>query len=134
MRYRRELGLVRMSIWGAFGIILASNAFREGYPLWTVCLIAVLVALSFYVPYLFWYWEIYPDRLIHRRYFQQIIFPFSEITYVGPMTGNSASHKSVRNWILVQNTDGRSMIVQSAVPEAFLSQMRKYLPEITLNH
>ena len=132
MRYRRELGVVRVATWIFWPLIVSAGLIREGHPLWIGGLAGVLGFLAFYLPHLFWYWEILPDRLIHRRYFQRVVFRFQEITYVGPMTGKAAGANAVRDWILIQ-TAGQRMVAQPADPEAFLVHIRKYLPQITLN-
>jgi hypothetical protein len=79
-----------------------------------------------------WYWEIGDDRLTHRRYFSITVFPFSEITYIGPMTGEAGTYKFFEKTILVRNSDGKRMLVNIDDPSAFLNEMRKHLPQITL--
>ena len=133
MIYRRKLGNTRATIWVAMSAILAADLLRQGRPIWMVALGAAAVILAFYIPHLFWNWKILPDRLVQSRYFQRTVFPFSEITYIGPMTGRAARRNAVQNWILIRNTANERMIAMPANPEAFLAELRTYLPQITLH-
>jgi len=92
----------------------------------------ILTALTVRALHSAWYWEIGGDRLIHRRYFSLIVFPFSEITYIGPMTGEAGTYKFFDKTILVRNAGGKRMLVTVGDPDAFLNEMRKHLPQITL--
>jgi len=80
-----------------------------------------------------WYWEVGDTALIHRRLFRRITFPFSEITYVGPMTGDGSGYTFFENTILVRTGDGKRMFIDTAKPGALLADMRKRAPRITLN-
>jgi hypothetical protein len=132
MRFRRKLGWIRLATWIAFGLFLAFEQVKRGRPLWIDFAAFVICILLFLPSHLFWYWEIRPDRLIHQRYLARRIFPFSEIVYIGPMTGKASDHETTRNWILVRSEGGQRMIVDTNNHEGFLSEMRKYLPSITL--
>jgi hypothetical protein len=92
----------------------------------------VLMALILLALHSCWYWEISSDRLIHRRYFSLIVFSFSEIIYIGPMTGEAGTYKFFEKTILVRNAGGKRMLVTIDDPDAFLTEMRKHLPQITL--
>jgi hypothetical protein len=133
MRYRRELGVTRVGGWLALGAFLSAGLFRKGHPLWVALFCGFAATLLFYIPHFFWYWDILPDRVVHRRYFRRSVFPFSEITYVGPLTGWAAGNNAVRNWILIRNAAGERIVATPADPEAFLANIRKHLPLITLN-
>jgi hypothetical protein len=115
------------------GVFLAGLNFRQ-----TKSLVASLIFLPFYVamsvaafrlPNSWFYWEICDDCVIQRRYFGRTVFPFSDITYVGPFSGQL----SRLNMILIRNTAGKRMIVNTDDPQAFLAEMREHLPRITLN-
>jgi hypothetical protein len=107
---------------------------QKGDPLWLAWVVGIAgVVFGFYIPYKLWYWETCPDRLIHQRYFRRVVWPFTEITYVGPMTGLIGTYSAVRDWLEVRNVSGKMIIVQPGDCEEFLSEMRKYLPRITLN-
>jgi hypothetical protein len=92
-----------------------------------------LIMLVGCIPHLFWYWEIRDDRVVQRRLFLRTALPFSEITYVGPVTGQASRHKYFERHILIRNVAGKRMFVNTGDPEAFLTEMRKHLPRITLN-
>ena len=106
--------------------------YRKGYPLWAVLLSSAVVFLLFYLPHRFWYWDLLPDKLVHRRYFRRTVFPLAEIVYIGPMTGPASGNGHVKNWILIRNAAEERMIATPADPDAFLEAARQYLPAITL--
>jgi hypothetical protein len=80
---------------------------------------------------LLWFWEIRPDRLLHRRYWNTVVFPFTEIAYVGPGTGPLARNPRLSHWIEVRTHGGTRMIVDTADQPAFLAAMQTRLPEAT---
>jgi hypothetical protein len=92
----------------------------------------VLMALILLALHSCWYWEMSNDRLIHRRYFSLTVFSFSEIIYIGPMTGEAGIYKFFEKTILVRNAGGKRMLVTIGDPDALLTEMRKHLPRITL--
>jgi hypothetical protein len=121
-------------VWFGFGLAGFLGIVQKGGPLWVAWLVGIgTFVLGFYIPYKCWYWEICPDRLIHRRYFRRVVWPFTEIAYVGPMTGLIGTYSAARDWLEVRNVSGKMIIVQPADCEEFLLEMRKYLPRITLN-
>ena len=131
--YRGKLTNPRVAEWVIIGLAGAIGELQAGHPLWVAELLAIGIFLLFFVIYRSWYWEICPDRLIHRRYFRKVVWPFTEISYVGPMTGVIGTYPAVRDWLEVRNVSGKMIIVQPANCEQFLLEMRKYLPRITLN-
>jgi hypothetical protein len=133
MRFRRKLGVVRVLSWVVIGAFLGASFVRQGYSYLAAGLAATLYVLVSLPSWLFWYWDVLPDRLIHRRYFGQKVLLFSEITYCGPVTGNAAGLGQTRHWIEIRTADGRRMIAQPADAHAFLAAMRRYLPAVTLN-
>ena len=86
-----------------------------------------LVKLSFRAVY----WEIQFDRVIQRLYFRRTVFLFSEIDYVGPMTGAASLFDHFGKHILIQNVSGETIFVRTPKYEAFLKEMNKHLPLIT---
>ena len=133
MRFYRKLGAVRLVARFAVGALLGGSFLRQGYSFWAAVLAGILFVLAWLPSWLFWYWEIGPDCVTQRRYFGRTIFPFSTITYAGPVTGNLAGRRQTRNWIEIRTDDGRWMIVDAADPDGFLARMREYLPTVTLN-
>jgi hypothetical protein len=131
--YRGKLTNPRVAEWAIIGLAGAIGELQAGHPLWVAELLGIGILLLFFVIYRSWYWEICPDCLIHRRYFRRVVWPFTEITYVGPMTGLIGTYSAVRGWLEVRNVSGKMIIVQPANCEEFLGEMRKYLPRITLN-
>jgi hypothetical protein len=134
MRYYRKLPV---SILPTAILVIFFRHFLEYHSLPSALLNGllggVLMALILRVLHSSWYWEIGDDRLIHRRYFSLTVFPFSEITYIGPMIGEASTHKFFDKTILVRNAVGKRMFVTTVDPETFLDQMRKHLPQITLH-
>jgi hypothetical protein len=133
MRFYRKLGWIRVATWVGFGLVLSLGQLKQGRPLWLDLLAFFVCVLLFLSSYLFWYWEIQPERLIHRRYLTRVVFPYTEITYIGPVTGRATEHATAKTWILVRTESGQKMIVDAADPPGFLDAIRKYLPRITLN-
>jgi hypothetical protein len=133
MRYRRKIGAAGVIVWFAYAAITALAFYRSRHSVLSGAVAAIVVLLLFYVPHLYWYWEILPDRLVHRSYFQRTVWPFQEITYIGPLSGKLAASKAAKNWIEIRNASGQRMIAQPADTKAFLDEMRRHLPEITLN-
>jgi hypothetical protein len=131
--YSGQLTNFRVAAWMGFGLAAAIGELQAGHPLWAAELKGIAAFLLFYVIYRSWYWEICPDRLIHRRYFRRVIWPFTEISYVGPITGVIGSNPAVRDLLEVRNVSGKMIIVRPANCEEFLLEMRKYLPRITLS-
>lgn len=133
MRYYRKLPL---SILPAAIVVIFLKHFLESHSLPSALLNGllggILVALTLRALHSGWYWEIGDDRLIHRRYFSLTVFPFSEITYIGPMTGEAGTYTFFDKTILVRNAGGKRMLVTIGDPDAFLNEMRKHLPRITL--
>jgi hypothetical protein len=86
--YRGKLTNPRLASWFGFGLAGFLGIVQKGDPLWLAWLVGIAgVVFGFYIADKLWYWEICPDRLIHQRYFRRVVWPFTEITYVGPMTG-----------------------------------------------
>lgn len=133
MRFRRKLGPVRLITWLALGALLGSSFVRNGYSWWAGVLAAILFVLVSLPSWLFWYWDILPDRLIQRRYFGRTTFLFPDITYCGPVTGNLAGRLQTRDWIEIRTSSGKWMVAQPDDRAAFLNEMRKHLPKVTLN-
>jgi hypothetical protein len=134
MRYRRELGRNAIAVWLCSAVIIAALTFRRDQSFWKASASGAGMVPFYYLLYLSRSWEILPDRLIERRFFRAaVVFPFSEITYVGPMTGKAAEFKATAKWILIRNAAGQRIIVHLDDPEVFLAHMRKYLPLVTLN-
>lgn len=79
------------------------------------------------------HWEIRDDCVVERRYFHRIVFPFSEIAYVGPMTGAASQFDYFNMHILIRNASGEKIIVSTPQYKTFLQEMRKRLPLTTLN-
>ena len=132
--YRGKLTNTRVAVWFGFGLSGFLGIVWNGDPLWVAWLVGVVTfVLGFYVPYKLWYWEICPNRLVHRRYFRKVVWPFTEIIYVGPLTGLMGIFPAGRDWLEVRNVSGKMIIVQPANCEDFLSEMRKYLPRITID-
>ena len=108
--------------------------FRQGHSLWIT-----LATLSFFLA--IWgvvnasraFWEIREDCVVQRQWFRRTVFPFSQIAYVGPMTGQASQYEHFAKHILIRNAAGEKMIVITAQYEAFLKEMRKHLPLVTLN-
>jgi hypothetical protein len=134
MRFRSRLSQLRIFIWLGYGVILAAGLRAKGQPLWLCALVGLIgIALLFLPPYLFWYWDIRDSYFAQRRYFSRIVMPYSKIIYVGPMSTRMHAILGARSWIEVRSADGRIIIAQPADSKAFLNEMRKHLPEITLN-
>ena len=133
MRYYRK---PPVSILAAAMVVIFFRYFLEYHSLPSALLNGllggVLMALILLALHSCWYWEISNDRLIHRRYFSLIVFSFSEIIYIGPMTGEAGTYKFFEKTILVRNDGGKRMLVTIDDPDAFLTEMRKHLPQITL--
>lgn len=68
------------------------------------------------------YWEVLSDRVIERHYFRRTIFPFSEIEYVGPMTGAASLFDHFNKHVLIQNISGKKMFVMTPKYESFLKE------------
>lgn len=101
---------------------------------WLTCLKCGLVyAPVWYLFYFFRYWEIRTDYVIQRFFFRRIVFPFPNVTYVGPMKGEASNFKYFEKTILIETADGKRMYARPADPKAFLTNMRKHLPAITLH-
>lgn len=131
--YKGKLTNSRVAEWAILGLAVAIGELQSGDSLWGAELAAIGIFSMFFVFYRSWYWEICPDRLIHRRYFRKHVWPFTEISYVGPITGVIGTYSVVRDWLEVRNVSGEMIIVRPADCEAFLLEMRKYLPKITLS-
>lgn len=131
--YRGTLTNPRVAEWAVFGVAGSIVELQAGHSLWLAEMVGIGIFLLFFVIYRSWYWEICPDRLIHRRYFRRVVWPFREISYVGPITGLMGRYSAVRNWLEVRHVSGEMIIVHPANCEEFLLEMRKYLPKITLN-
>jgi hypothetical protein len=133
MRYHRK---PPVSILPAAIVVIFFRHFLEYHSLPSALLNGllggVLMALMLLALHSCWYWEIGNDRLIHRRYFSFTVFPFSEIIYVGPMTGEAGTYKFFEKTILVRNAGGKQILVTLGDPDAFLNEIRKHLPQITL--
>ena len=133
MRYYRK---PPVSILAAAMVVIFFRYFLEYHSLPSALLNGllggVLMALILLALHSRWYWEISNARLIHRRYFSLIVFSFSEIIYIGPMTGEAGTYKFFEKTILVRNAGGKRMLVTIDDPDAFLTEMRKHLPQITL--
>jgi len=80
-----------------------------------------------------WYWEVGETRLVHRRFLVRTTYPFSDITYVGPMTGEGSGYTFFEKTILVRTAEGQRMFIDTTDPDALLAEMRQRLPGITLN-
>jgi hypothetical protein len=91
------------------------------------------LALVAYAFHRCWYWEVSDTALIHRRLFRRITFPFSEITYIGPMTGDGSGYTFFENTILVRTLEGKRMFIDTTDPHALVADMRQHVPRITLN-
>jgi len=131
VRYRREFRIRQLAEVFAVGLIVSLL-----YPTrsWLTCLTCGLVyALVWYLFYFFRYWEIRTDYVIQRFFFRRIVFPFPSITYVGPMKGEASNFKYFEKTILIETADRKRMYVRPADPKAFLTNMRKHLPAITLH-
>src|SRR5215471_20246477 len=133
MRYYRK---PPVSILAAAIVVILFRYVLEHHSLPSVLLNGllggVLMALILLALHSCWYWEISNDRLLHWRYFSLSAFSFSEIIYIGPMTGEAGTYKFFEKTILVRNAGGRRMLVTIDDPDAFLTEMRKHLPQITL--
>src|SRR5215475_3062148 len=99
--YRGKLTNIRVAEWFGFGLAGFLCIVQKSDPLWVAELVGIGTFLLFLVIYRSWYWEICPDRLIHRRYFRRVVWPFTEIIYVGPMTGLIGTYPAVRDWLEV---------------------------------
>jgi hypothetical protein len=99
------------------------NAVASGIPL----------ALLVYVFHRRWYWEVGETRLVHRRLLRRTTFPFSDISYVGPMTGEASGYELFGKTILVRTVTGQRMFIDTTDADALLAEMRRHLPGITLN-
>jgi hypothetical protein len=133
MRFRSKLGQIRIFLWLGYGVIIAAGLHAKGRPPWICALAGVLAVAMFLPPYLFWYWDIRADYFAQRRYFSRIVMPYSEIVYVGPISGRMMGKASVTKLIEIRNAAGKRIIALPSNSEAFLTEMRKHLPEITLN-
>ena len=91
------------------------------------------LALVAYAFHRYWYWEVGDTTLIHRRFGRRIAFPFSDITYIGPMTGEGSGYTFFERTILVRTVEGKRMVIDTADPDALLAHLRQHLPRITLN-
>jgi hypothetical protein len=133
MRFRSKLGPIRIFSWLAFGVVIAAGSFSRGRSPWVCALEGLLTVSVFLPPYLFLYWDILPDHFAQRRFFERVVMPYSEIVYVGPIEAQIKGIAAARNWIEIRNAAGKRIIAQPSDPNAFLAEMRKHLPEITLN-
>ena len=144
MRRSGIMGLKRMRYYRKFPVSILTTAIAviflryllEHYSvpsaLFNGLLGGVFMALTLCALHSCWYWEIGDDRLTQRRYFRLTVFPFSEITYIGPMTGEAGTYKFFDKTVLVRNAGGQRMLVTIGDPDVFLNEMRKHLPHITL--
>jgi hypothetical protein len=115
--------LLRYLLQGRSLLTSVLHALISGIPL----------ALLVYVFHKGWYWEVGETRLLHRRFLRRTTFPFSDITYVGPMTGEGSGYKFFEKTILARTAEGRRMFIDTSDPDALLRDMRQHLPGITLN-
>lgn len=133
MRFHSKLSSLRIFSWLAFGVVIAAGSYSRGRSPWVCALEGLLTVAIFLPPYLFWYWDILPDSFAQRRFFVRIVMPYSEIVYVGPIEAQIKGIPAARNWIEIRNATGKRIIAQPSDPNAFLTEMRKHLPEITLS-
>jgi len=131
MRYRKEFHIRQLAEVLAVGLIV--SLFYPTRSLLTCLECGLVYALVWFAFYFYRYWEIRTDCLIQRFFFRRIVFPFSDITYVGPMKGDASNFEYFDKTILIETADGRRMYARPADPEAFLADMRKHLPAITLH-
>jgi hypothetical protein len=115
--------LLRYLLQGRSLLTSVLDALAGGIPL----------ALLVYVFHKGWYWEVGETRLVHRRLLRRTTFPFSDITYVGPMTGEGSEYEFFEKTILVRTAEGQRMFIDTTDPDALLAEMRQHLPGITLN-
>ena len=131
LRYRREFRIRQLAEVFAAGLIVSLLYQTRS---WLTCLTCGLVyALVWYLFYFFRYWEIRADYVIQLFFFRRIVFPFPNITYVGSIKGEASDFKYFEKTILIETADGKRMYARPADPEAFLTNMRKHLPAITLH-
>jgi hypothetical protein len=108
--------------------------FLEDHSLWHALFTAVvMLALWALAAAASLHWEIHDDVVVERRFFRRKVFPMPEITYIGPMTGAAGQFQYFAKHLLIKNAAGGSMIVDTPQHEAFLAEMRKHLPQVTLN-
>jgi hypothetical protein len=123
-----------LTLWVTEGALWAY--FREGQSLW-ILFFVLLVLMSFAgltkLIHRSCYWQIQEGCVIQRHYFRRIVFPFSEITYVGPMTDVAGLYEYFAEHILIENISGEQIVVNTPQREAFWAEMNKHLPLITRN-
>jgi hypothetical protein len=134
MRYRKEFGIRQLAGTFAAGLAIGFIVSLRYTPrsLLNCLRFGLTYTLLSCLFYFFRYWETRNDCLIYRFFFRRIVFPFSNIAYVGPMKGEASNHKFFGRTVLVETVDGKRMYVEPADPAAFLADMRTHLPAITL--
>jgi hypothetical protein len=134
VRYYRKppLGIVPVGM-----AVVLLRYLLQGRSLLTSVMYAIAsgipLALLVYVFHRRWYWEVGDTRLVHRRFLGRTSFPFSDITYVGPMTGEGSGYEFFEKMILVRTAEGQRMFIDTVDPDALLAEMRQHLPGITLS-
>lgn len=86
MRYRKEFRIRQLAEVFAIGLAVGFivSLYYPARSLLSCLRYALIYTLVWCLFYLFRYWEIREDCLIQRFLFRRIVFPFSNITYVGP--------------------------------------------------
>lgn len=79
------------------------------------------------------YWEIRDDSLIQRRLFGRKVLPMSQIVYAGPVKGAAGRNAYFAHHVLIQTASGERMLVDTPRRESFLEEMRKRLPQVTVD-
>ncbi len=128
MRYRRPLNLSRVLYWFVWPAIVSAGLLRRGHPVWQAVVGGVVLFLAELPGYLFWYWQVLPDRLVQQRYWRRVEMLFSDVVRVGPLTGVLGTKQHLSNWIEVRNGAGQRIIVDAADREGFLAEMQGHLP------
>ncbi|MFT4114834.1 hypothetical protein [Silvibacterium sp.] len=138
MRFRRRLGANAVVAWVLSALFVGFVFLRTGHPPYAAGLAIVVVLLLYALPHIFWYWDVFPDRLVNRRYFSTRVFSMANIVHVAPMPGHITPRRGKGAWIEVrtragERTAGERMIVQPADADRFLAELRRYVPEAVAN-
>lgn len=129
MKFRKELNFTRV----ALGLALAALMLRVvfNFSIQKALEFIPAAAMGILLGYGVQYWEIFPDRLIHRNFWLKKVLLFADITCVGPVEGPLSGIAATRRWIVVRGSTGRPMVAKPADCNGFIAEMRKFLPRVT---
>lgn len=134
MKFYRAFTRVSVVFYGiglvGFALI---NRSRGESPRISVLNAFFLLLVLFVMDHFLVFWKISPDRVEERRVLRHRTIAMSEIACVGPASRRFGDRPAVRNWIEVRSTQGQKWFAQPADPAAFIEEMKKFAPTVTLN-